>query len=43
MILKPDLSRKIIDPFTSHNTLILLWHFRCCKKKFIWKRSKRNS
>ena len=23
MILKPDLSRKIIDPFTSHNTLIL--------------------
>ena len=23
MILKPDLSRKIVDPFTSHNTLIL--------------------
>ena len=23
MILKPDLSREIIDPFTSHNTLIL--------------------
>ena len=23
MILKPDLSRKVIDPFTSHNTLIL--------------------
>ena len=25
MILKPDLSRKIIDPFTSHNTLITLF------------------
>ena len=23
MILKPDLSRKIIDPYTSHNTLVL--------------------
>ena len=23
MILKPDLSRKVIDPFTSHNTLVL--------------------
>ena len=23
MILKPDLTRKIVDPFTSHNTLIL--------------------
>ncbi len=23
MILKPDLNRKIIDPFSSHNTLIL--------------------
>ena len=23
MILKPDLTRKVIDPFTSHNTLIL--------------------
>ena len=23
MILKPDLERQIIDPFTSHNTLIL--------------------
>ena len=23
MILKPDTSRKIVDPFTSHNTLIL--------------------
>ena len=23
MILKPDLSRKIVDPFTTHNTLIL--------------------
>ena len=23
MILKPDLSRTVIDPFTSHNTLIL--------------------
>ena len=23
MILKPDLNRKVIDPFTSHNTLIL--------------------
>ena len=22
MILKPDLSRKIIDPYTSHNTLV---------------------
>ena len=23
MILKPDLSKEVIDPFTSHNTLIL--------------------
>ena len=23
MILKPDLDRQVIDPFTSHNTLIL--------------------
>ena len=23
MILKPDLTRKVIDPFTSHNTLVL--------------------
>ena len=23
MILKPDLDRKVIDPFTSHNTLVL--------------------
>ena len=23
MILKPDLSRQVIDPFTSHNTLVL--------------------
>ena len=23
MILKPDLSRKIVDPFTTHNTLVL--------------------
>ena len=23
MILKPDLNRKVIDPYTSHNTLIL--------------------
>ena len=23
MILKPDLTRQIIDPFTSHNTLVL--------------------
>ena len=23
MILKPDLSRQVIDPYTSHNTLIL--------------------
>ena len=23
MILKPDLGRQVIDPFTSHNTLIL--------------------
>ena len=24
MILKPDLTRKVIDPFTSHNTLVLV-------------------
>ena len=24
MILKPDLSRQIVDPFTTHNTLIIL-------------------
>ena len=25
MILKPDLNRKVIDPFTSHNTLCVLY------------------
>ncbi len=44
MILKPDLSRKVIDPFTSHNTLILFCDILdAVKKKFIRKRPKRNS
>ena len=25
MILKPDLSRTVIDPFTSHNTMNIFW------------------
>ena len=29
MILKPDLNRKIIDPFTSHNTLVLFCDIFC--------------
>ena len=27
MILKPDLERQIIDPFTSHNTLVLFYQY----------------
>ena len=31
MILKPDTSRMIMDPFTSHNTVILFCDIlRCC-------------
>ena len=33
MILKPDLNRKIIDPYTSHNTLILFCDIHDAIKK----------
>ena len=43
MILKPDTSRMIMDPFTSHNTVVLFCDIlRCCKKISVRKRSKRN-
>ena len=43
MILKPDLTRKVIDPFTSHNTLVLFCDILdAVKKKSLRKRPKRN-
>ena len=43
MILKPDLTRKVIDPFTSHNTLVLFCDvLDAVKKNFLRKRPKRN-
>ena len=41
MILKPDLSRKIIDPFTSHNTLILFCDILDAVKKNSYERDPR--
>ena len=35
MILKPDLGRQIIDPFTSHNTLILFCDVLDAVKKIL--------
>ena len=41
MILKPDLSRKVIDPFTSHNTLILFCDIIDAVKKNSYERDPR--
>ena len=41
MILKPDLSRKVIDPFTSHNTLILFCDILDAVKKNSYDRDPR--
>jgi len=42
MILKPDLSRKVIDPFTSHNTLILFCDILDAVKKNSYERDPRS-
>ena len=41
MILKPDLSRKVIDPFTSHNTLVLFCDILDAVKKNPYERDQR--
>ena len=41
MILKPDLTRKVIDPFTSHNTLILFCDILDAVKKNSYERDPR--
>ncbi len=41
MILKPDLTRKVIDPFTSHNTLILFCDILDAVKKNPYERDPR--
>ena len=41
MILKPDLSRKVIDPFTSHNTLVLFCDILDAIKKDPYERDPR--
>ena len=41
MILKPDLNRKIIDPYTSHNTLILFCDILDAVKKDSYERDPR--
>ena len=41
MILKPDLSRTVIDPFTSHNTLILFCDILDAVKKNPYERDPR--
>ena len=42
MILKPDLSRKVIDPYTSHNTLILFCDILDAVKKDPYERDPRS-
>ena len=42
MILKPDLDRKVIDPFTSHNTLILFCDVLDAVKKTPYERDPRS-
>ena len=37
MILKPDLNRQVVDPFTSHNTLILFCDVLDAVKKILMK------
>ena len=41
MILKPDCSRKVIDPFTSHNTLVLFCDIMDAIKKDSYERDPR--
>ena len=41
MILKPDLSRKVIDPYTTHNTLILFCDILDAVKKDTYERDPR--
>ena len=41
MILKPDLARKIVDPYTSHNTLILFCDILDAIKKDPYERDPR--
>ena len=43
MILKPDLERKVIDPFTSHNTLILFCDVLDAVKKDPYERDPRST
>ena len=42
MILKPDLNRQVIDPFTSHNTLILFCDILDAVKKNPYERDPRS-
>ena len=42
MILKPDLSRKVMDPFTSHNTLVLFCDILDAVKKTPYERDPRS-
>ena len=42
MILKPDLGREVIDPFTSHNTLILFCDVLDAVKKNPYERDPRS-
>ena len=41
MILKPDLSRQVIDPYTSHNTLIIFCDILDAVKKTSYERDPR--
>ena len=41
MILKPDLGRKVVDPFTSHNTLVLFCDILDAVKKDPYERDPR--
>ena len=41
MILKPDLSRQVIDPYTSHNTLIIFCDILDAVKKTPYERDPR--
>ena len=43
MILKPDISREVIDPFTSHNTLILFCDVLDAVKKTPYERDPRST
>ena len=43
MILKPDLNREIIDPFTSHNTLVLFCDVLDAVKKTPYERDPRST